>query len=1014
LETAYTRLGQIQKLCLSNNRLASAKGIDRLYALQELLLDNNQIAGFADVVGLGRLPELTVLSLHGNPLEQESPDGYRVDVLNAFREQRVRDSEELQSMTFRQLKQTLPVLDGKLASNDELVAMRGRTFQPSIMTISQQQPDGACTIVPAAGVESTRPSQFATGKRDGSLTVKSREESSVDIEVHVLLDDARNFGRQLAEDRSMSLLQGPIRHRRVIRGRPSRKARIENDDGYSDVAAVANTSTSSLSRRPRNHSNSDSNGKIKSDNAPTSSGSSPLVVAFTVQDVLQSLSPQKVKWSLAEEAEPHCTAHDNVGDQDQVTMLYVSPHYGHTSIEKLRTAGEGRGNSKNRQDAIEMSSSALEFSGDGNNDSAMGEYSSENRQADDSTSQVDSAREKRETLYIDTLGKTYTNAAKEGTVVKTAEYETSLTGSACAGGMTETVESRGIAQTKANSKVAVVRLFPGAAGTMELDIFSQDWDDLVQRAAAGLIPDGVARNPIAELEKEESKRGAVFSTDAVNLLPLPGPMTMVPELNAPIEAHAQATPSTASGASQPVSSLHPEPLPEHVWQDDSSVPSSLGTSRDESPPLNKFQLAEVNLEYDGPEYSRDWSVLSNLQLYFNTFVFPGDSFAASIPDSSTNYDDLPDEDNWQLVTMKYPRIQLWPEDRRWLENASISEMGQASSGESASCERLVRVWEEDILPCGKPALRRLLPYRRTRLGFHGDLLFQEASPDTFSACRKVILCLSSAAFYVIVREDKVTATLQEKKRKFPIPINGDNTFQDAKWPHAVTRHSFQDLQGITIGFGFQRLTLRFSNPALRNADPFTYVLLTSNKMQTVSILQELQRRASYVTESESINDTLLSVRSEEETLHIDNDDRGLLDAVAIAVAPDVLGVVLHYQIVQQKWKHGERGAVRRVCIVTDTKLFLLDEDYGGDGSKPQQGGNSQERFGNVRYSMVDEASLKQVAEVQAAGADPGAITIVINPLSRLGRTHRWRLVCRDGDGAERLVEDVRKAIDMAE
>ena len=121
---------------------------------------------------------------------------------------------------------------------------------------------------------------------------------------------------------------------------------------------------------------------------------------------------------------------------------------------------------------------------------------------------------------------------------------------------------------------------------------------------------------------------------------------------------------------------------------------------------------------------------------------------------------------------------------------------------------------------------------------------------------------------------------------------------------------------------------------------------------------------------------------------------------------------MNFSIVQQKWKHGERGTVRRVCVVTDTKLFLLDEDYIGDGSTAVDGTNSQQRLGDVKYRMVDEATLGQVAEVQAAGADPNAITIIINPLSRLSRTHRWRLLCRDSQGAERLVEDVRKAIEM--
>ena len=105
-----------------------------------------------------------------------------------------------------------------------------------------------------------------------------------------------------------------------------------------------------------------------------------------------------------------------------------------------------------------------------------------------------------------------------------------------------------------------------------------------------------------------------------------------------------------------------------------------------------------------------------------------------------------------------------------------------------------------------------------------------------------------------------------------------------------------------------------------------------------------------------------------------------------------------------------RGTVRRVCIVSDTKVFLLNEDYVSDGHKSLD--SNGDRVGEVSYEVVDEATLSQVAEVQAAGADPRSITLIINPLSRLSRTHRWRLCCRDSDGTERLVADVRRAIDM--
>jgi hypothetical protein len=57
--------------------------------------------------------------------------------------------------------------------------------------------------------------------------------------------------------------------------------------------------------------------------------------------------------------------------------------------------------------------------------------------------------------------------------------------------------------------------------------------------------------------------------------------------------------------------------------------------------------------------------------------------------------------------------------------------------------------------------------------------------------------------------------------------------------------------------------------------------------------------------------------------------------------PRFVGIVLHYQFLQQQWKQGGRGTVLRVCVVTDSRLFLLDEDYVGDGFESIEGGSGQ-------------------------------------------------------------------------
>mmetsp|Transcript_14893 Transcript_14893/g.36514 ORF Transcript_14893/g.36514 Transcript_14893/m.36514 type:complete len:1097 (-) Transcript_14893:2148-5438(-) len=541
---------------------------------------------------------------------------------------------------------------------------------------------------------------------------------------------------------------------------------------------------------------------------------------------------------------------------------------------------------------------------------------------------------------------------------------------------------------------STIKLYLGANSTFSDEILKADWEDLITRASEGLIPDGIPTVPIKDVPLHDVD--PVFPDQAVDMLERDG-STGDPANASQISG---ANPAESRATSMGVDTR----LPEHIWQDDNSVLSSLGTSRDGAlPKNNKFHMAEENSVYDGPETCRDLKVTENLPLYFSSFVFP-----SSVPDVPKSVLDemQEDEDDWQAITLYYPRIQLWPEDRRWLERTHVTSSLEIADW-STNRERLVRLWEEYVIPCGKPGLRRLPPNRRIRLGFHGDKLFEGASPNAYAECRKVLLCLSSRAFYIILEEDPVTMSYsnQAKKRRFPLPIDEDLLFRDAPWPHAVARHSLRDLVSVSIGFEFQRLTFRFRNPAVPKSDPFVYVVLTGNKASTVKILQEVQKLAKEATAgvSDIASDT---------TIAIENDSQLVFDRLNEALSPNPVGTVLHYQILHQRWKHGDRGIVRRAFIVTETKALLLDEDYIADGHDVANISVVGDKMADVEYRIVDDAALKQVTEVQAAGDDPKAITLIISPLSSLSRTHRWRLVCRDRDGAERLVDDVRKALAM--
>lgn len=168
--------------------------------------------------------------------------------------------------------------------------------------------------------------------------------------------------------------------------------------------------------------------------------------------------------------------------------------------------------------------------------------------------------------------------------------------------------------------------------------------------------------------------------------------------------------------------------------------------------------------------------------------------------------------------------------------------------------------------------------------------------------------------------------------------------------------------------------------------------MTSDKLRTVDLLQKLQ---SHVTDAQK------------QSALIDNDDKAFLDALG---APKTNEVVMHYQILQQIWKHGERGASRRAFVLTDAKVYLLDETYNGDSASEGAKYLGAKKLGDISLVLIDSASLRHVTEIRAANEDPKKITLVILPKNKLKRSHRWRLVCNDGEGAERLIDDVRKAI----
>jgi len=437
----------------------------------------------------------------------------------------------------------------------------------------------------------------------------------------------------------------------------------------------------------------------------------------------------------------------------------------------------------------------------------------------------------------------------------------------------------------------------------------------------------------------------------------------------------------------------------NVSQDNKGIENELSIKRTERG-LKKKKREADRVSYDGLEDLSALPVTANhLELYYKQFIFCGKN-------------DL--------------RIRLRESDK-----SSVNTTHQQS---------FVGLWRDlSVIPCGKAAISRLGAHIVSRRGFHGNAL-----PSTFVACEKQhVIVLSDVALYFIpAQEDNVSSatepaestTATSTRRKFPSPIPQGALFQDGWLPHSAATHGLIHLKRMTIGFGFQRLTLHFvipnhSGTKLDNKQKgqatdvivFCYVIFTCNKKKCIEILQQLQSKAKEAVKQGYLRDEFLYDDDDDKIgtdgPFIDNDDKLVLDSLHSVnsfenVKNNQVGTVLHYQIVHQKWKSAGRSLVRRVCVVTDENILLLDEDYFGDGCEYS---SSRDILGSVRLQPVDIASLSQIIEICASNEDPCAFTLVIRKgnrnklLSSIKPDHKWRIICSDGESAESLVDEVRRA-----
>ncbi|GMH67710.1 hypothetical protein TrRE_jg6905 [Triparma retinervis] len=299
-------------------------------------------------------------------------------------------------------------------------------------------------------------------------------------------------------------------------------------------------------------------------------------------------------------------------------------------------------------------------------------------------------------------------------------------------------------------------------------------------------------------------------------------------------------------------------------------------------------------------------------------------------------------------------------------------------------EKVIEVYVENVVGVGGRGVPANLVVQR---GFHGDVV------GTYDSGVRCCIVVTSGSIYFVAYDDAMDGRFAN---------DGPNMTK----PRCFKRHGLETLTWCRIGFFFQRLLLTFEDVASRF---FSYNILTTSKVACYSILKVLTPVANEV-KSEDATGNGKKVR-------IDNDDRFVLDTFhKMCTEPtrssegNSLGTVIHYGITLQQWKSGGRNPVRRAVFVTDVDIFLVDENYNGDGA--DSGGFTTFEPGTVEegaisFRPVDNNDLASITEVRPADENPKMITICFKQKSMVKRPHKWRLVLRDAEAAEKLVEIVR-------
>lgn len=381
-----------------------------------------------------------------------------------------------------------------------------------------------------------------------------------------------------------------------------------------------------------------------------------------------------------------------------------------------------------------------------------------------------------------------------------------------------------------------------------------------------------------------------------------------------------------------------------------------------------FAEAERSSHYDGPESYCSFLISSDLQKYFEFFVFPETGL---------------------------PRIQLYQTDRdlmTWTLEQNKDNYLQESH------EKFISVSSEKVIPCGIAATGRITPIESEARDIHGNIL--KRTQVKMSECHDLLLCISNKAMYLI--PDMAKGSSKSDRQRFPAPLPNQAKFEDAMWPHAYCRHPLKFLKKIRFdGFGFQRLTLYFKLPrvqsdvyvqpenGLLNPFDYTYVIFSCNRNRTMHLISAL-----------SGNGTEVQVQHEENDLPAE---------IKRALAPKVFhDDIRHYQILTQIWDNNNVGS-RRAFILTNESIFLFHETYTGDRLDYDEILNDDTmncENGNLKMRTVKSTKLCDISNISVSNDDSRKVVLSF----KANKPPRCKLLCKDAENADELIKEVRKAM----